>query len=191
MDNLMGKLAEKLSAQEMIKANNAAEAAHREQMELQNKQYEEELDVLRQNAKRMESLITDIEDALADIKTQGKDTDCASKDLDIAIEELKKDIEERFAQSDEATHDVGVRIYRNVQASVAEEQNKQLEEIRSDFNKQMDSIRGEFQVMLRQMESLQMDAGDKTKPILPFVVLTFLVSVANLILFILRIIGLV
>ena len=42
VDNIMDKLAQKLSAQEMIKANTAAEAAHREQIENQNKQYEED-----------------------------------------------------------------------------------------------------------------------------------------------------
>ncbi|MBE5859968.1 MAG: hypothetical protein E7301_07565 [Butyrivibrio sp.] len=164
MENLMGKLAEKLSAQEMIKANNAAEAAYRKQIEDQNKQYEQELELLRQNAQNMEKRLDD----------------------------LKKEIVQRVDESDEATHDVGVRIYRNVQASVADEQKKQMDAIKADLDKQMDSIKEELNVMIEKMESLQSSTPKgNNNGILPLTVVILLASIANVVLLILRIIGLV
>ncbi len=163
MENLMGKLAEKLSAQEMIKANTAAEAAYRKQIEEQNAQYEKEIELLRQNAQNMEKRLDD----------------------------LKTDIVQRVDESDEATHDVGVRIYRNVQASVIDEQKKQMDAIREDLNKQMDSIKEEFNSMLEKMESMQNEAKDKNKGVMPLVVVVLLATIANLALVILRIIGLI
>lgn len=162
MENLMGKIAEKLSAQEMIKANTAAEAAHREQLEMQNKQYEEELKVLRQNAQILEKNLKD----------------------------MKDEMEQRFDKSDEATHDVGVRIYRNVQASVAEEQQKQLDEIRDDLKRQMDSLRKEFTVMTDKINAIKI-VPTKQKGLIPLMIIAILLSGANLVLFILKMLGLV
>ena len=78
---MMGNLAGKISAQEMIKANTAAEAAHREQIESQNKQYEEEIAVLRQNAKKLEDRLDSIEDVLNDL------AECKSNDRKIVTVE--------------------------------------------------------------------------------------------------------
>ncbi|WP_026657329.1 hypothetical protein [Butyrivibrio sp. AC2005] len=191
MENLMGNLSGKISAQEMIKANTAAEAAHREQMEKQNRQYEEEINVLRQNAKIMEGRLNDIEDVLKTLKTEKAESEISAQELDKAIKELKENLSDRLNQSDETTHDVGVRIYRNVQASVADEQKKQLSEIKEDLNKQMEAIRSEFTVLVRQLDSMQRANRAKNRGIMPLTVLILLVSAANLILMILKIIGLV
>ncbi len=191
MENLMGNLSGKISAQEMIKANTAAEAAHREQMEKQNRQYEEEINVLRQNAKIMEGRLNDIEDVLKALKTEKAESEISAQELDKAIKELKENLSDRLNQSDETTHDVGVRIYRNVQASVADEQKKQLSEIKEDLNKQMEAIRSEFTVLVRQLDSMQRANRAKNRGIMPLTVLILLVSAANLILMILKIIGLV
>lgn len=191
MENLMGNLSGKISAQEMIKANTAAEAAHREQMEKQNRQYEEEINVLRQNAKIMEGRLNDIEDVLKALKTEKAESEISAQELDKAIKELKENLSDRLNQSDETTHDVGVRIYRNVQASVADEQKKQLNEIKEDLNKQMEAIRSEFTVLVRQLDSMQRANRAKNRGIMPLTVLILLVSAANLILMILKIIGLV
>ena len=174
MENFITRHATKLSAQEMIKANEAAEAARRQQIEDQNKQYEKELDVLRQNAQKLEGRLDGIEAALSEIN-------------------------KRIDESDEATHDVGVRIYRNVQASVADEQQKQLEEIKKNMQKQMDGIRGEFSVLLRRLdttrnqleEQYRDSSGQKTKGLLPLGVIVLLISIADLVINILRILGLV
>ena len=191
MENLMGNLSGKISAQEMIKANTAAEAAHREQMEKQNRQYEEEINVLRQNAKIMEGRLNDIEDVLKALKTEKAESEISAQELDKAIKELRENLSDRLNQSDETTHDVGVRIYRNVQASVADEQKKQLSEIKEDLNKQMEAIRSEFTVLVRQLDSMQRANRAKNRGIMPLTVLILLVSAANLILMILKIIGLV
>jgi chaperonin cofactor prefoldin len=174
MEDFMTRQANKLSAQEMIKANEAAEAARRQQIEDQNKQYEKELEVLQQNAQKLEGRLDSIE---------------------TAIEDLNK----RIDASDEATHDVGVRIYRNVQASVADEQKKQLDEIKENMQKQMDGIRGEFSVLLRRLdttrnqleEQYRDNSGQKTKGLLPLVVIVLLISIADIVINILRVLGLV
>ncbi|WP_035777283.1 hypothetical protein [Butyrivibrio sp. AE3004] len=191
MDNIMGKLAEKISAQEIIKANTAAEAAHREQIENQNRQYEEEINVLRQNAQKMESRLDDIEDVLKELKTGKTEADANVQELDNAIRELKDNLSDRLNKSDEATHEVGVRIYRNVQASVIDEQKKQLDEIKEDLRKQMESIRAEFTVLVRQLDSMQRANRAKNRGIMPLTVIILLATIANLALLILRIMGLV
>ncbi|MCR5342192.1 hypothetical protein [Butyrivibrio sp. XPD2002] len=191
MENIMGKIAGKISAQEMIKANTAAEAAHREQIENQNKQYEEEMGVLRQNAKNMEDRLNAIEDVLKDLKAEKAESEVSAQELDKAIKELKENLSDRLNKSDEATHDVGVRIYRNVQASVIDEQKKQLDSIKEDLNKQMEAIRSEFTVLVRQLDSMQRANRAKNRGIMPLTVLIFLVAAADLVLMILRIIGLV
>ena len=191
MENMMGNVAGKISAQEMIKANTAAEAAHREQIENQNKQYEEEIAVLRQNAKKLEDRLNNIEDVLADLKTGKNDAEKTTKELGTAVKELSDNLSDRFNKSDEATHDVGVRIYRNVQASVADEQKKQLDEIEEDFKRQMESIRSEFTVLVRQLDSMQRANRAKNRGLMPLTVIILLATIANLVLIILRIIGLV
>ena len=188
---MMGNLAGKMSAQEMIKANTAAEAAHREQIESQNKQYEEEITVLRQNAKKLEDRLDGIEEVLNDLKVGKIDADKSSKELGSAVKELSENLSDRLNKSDEATHDVGVRIYRNVQASVADEQKKQLDEIKEDFKRQMESIRSEFTVLVRQLDSMQRANRAKNRGLMPLVVVILLATLANLALVILRIVGLV
>ena len=191
MENMMGNLAGKISAQEMIKANTAAEAAHREQIESQNRQYEEEITVLRQNAKKLEDRLDSIEGVLNDLKTGKIDADKSSKELGSAVKELSESLTDRFNKSDEATHDVGVRIYRNVQASVADEQKKQLDEIKEDFKRQMESIRSEFTVLVRQLDSMQRANRAKNRGLMPLTVIILIATIANLALAILKIIGLV
>ncbi len=199
MDNFMTRRANKLSAQEMIKANEAAEAAHRQQIENQNKQYEEEIAFLRQNAQNMEKRLGDIELAIKDLKNTETTADTSAKDVDAALECLKDEFNKRLDKSDEATHDVGVRIYRNVQASVIDEQKKQLDEIKEDLQKQMDGIRGEFSVLLRRLdttrnqleEDYKINNGQKEKGLLPLGIIILLVSIADLVFNILRFLGLV
>ncbi|WP_026509460.1 hypothetical protein [Butyrivibrio sp. LC3010] len=191
MDNIMDKLAGKISAQEIINANAAAEAAHREQIENQNRQYEEEINVLRQNAHKLEDRLNNIEIALKDLKKDRDEADVNVQELDNAIRELKDNLSDRLNKSDEATHDVGVRIYRNVQAAVIDEQKKQLDEIKEDLKKQMESIRGEFTMLVRQLDSMQRANRAKNRGIMPLTVIILIATIANLALVVLRIIGLV
>ncbi len=199
MDSFIDRHANKLSAQEMIKANEAAEAAHREQIEKQNKQYAEEISVLRQNAQNLENRLNDIEGALKELSDKATSSEGNVHGVDSAIGDLRENLEKRLDKSDETTHDVGVRIYRNVQASVIDEQKKQLDEIREDFKKQLDSIRGEFSVLLRRLDTTrtQLEEGykdnnsNRNKGFIPLAVIILLISLANLAINILRILGLV
>lgn len=100
MDNIMDKLAQKLSAQEMIKANTAAEKAESERMTMQIRQYQKEIEEMKKSS--------------ADImaKIDAMDT------------------------SGQSVHDVGVRIYRNVQAE-QQKQTQLLQSALSDTSKQL------------------------------------------------------
>ncbi|WP_026670649.1 hypothetical protein [Butyrivibrio sp. AE3006] len=199
MENFIKRHTDKISAQEMIKANNAAEAAHREQIEKQNKQYEEEIDVLKKNADKLEARLDSIEGILKDIKEPKATNETSTGDLDRVIDSIKEDIEKRMDKTDEATHDIGVRIYRNVQASVIDEQKKQLDDIREDLHKQTDAIKGEFSVLLRRLdttrnqleEQYQNSNKSNGKGVVPLLVIVLLISLGDLVFNILRFLGLV
>ena len=199
MENFIKRHTDKISAQEMIKANNAAEAAHREQIEKQNKQYEEEIDVLKKNADKLEARLGSIEGILKDLKEPKETNEAGAGDFDRVIDSIKEDIEKRMDKTDEATHDIGVRIYRNVQASVIDEQKKQLEDIREDLHKQTDAIKGEFSVLLRRLdttrnqleEQYQNSNKSNGKGVVPLLVLVLIISLGDLVFNILRFLGLV
>ena len=47
------------------------------------------------------------------------------------LEEIKQLLEEKFRQSDDFLHKENVKVYRNVQAALIEELNKQTEELKN------------------------------------------------------------
>ena len=96
MVSLMNKLADKISAQEMIKANTAAETAERERMRVQLAQYQEQMEEIRKKSGELTEQLAGI-----------------GKNVELSGEEDRKH-----------THDIGVQIYRNVQACVREENDK-------------------------------------------------------------------
>lgn len=127
MDNFMDKLAQKFNAQEMIKANSAAETAEHKRLQAQLAAYEECLQDMRKlNLRNVE--MSDKLNALID--------EVGCKVEAIALPEQKeaashKEFEEAVAASkDQITdfvHKENVKVYRNVQAAVMEELQKQTE----------------------------------------------------------------
>lgn len=174
MDTFMSKLSQKINAQEMIRANTAADTAKMEEMQRQMKEYDKLLQDMRkvnlkaaenmdlmQNAikeglqkieeiqgnsdtqadnerlltetkKQMEEFLPRLqrqtEDLLPRMQTQMEGLlPEIRKQVEESLEEMKKQMEEGFTKADDFLHKENVKVYRNVQASVVEELNKQNE----------------------------------------------------------------
>ena len=127
MDMFMDKLTHKLTAQEMIKANAAADAAELTQLKEQTATYEALFEKMKQsndkNAADIENLVASAMAKIEDIKAGTKDTE----DLKLILEELKKLQSEQYEQLTDHVHKENVKVYRNVQAVVVDEAAKQNE----------------------------------------------------------------
>lgn len=237
MDNFMDKIAQKLSSQDMIRANAAADAAELQNLETQMALFKEQMekydDCLQEmrklNLKNIESAqgvqqladqaneklgktaeeveavsVSKIQQtsdlSIAGIK-QTSDVSIAgikqTSDVSIAgihqtveeslakIAEIKKNadnleeitetmtglqhkLEESFKSMEDFLHTDNVKVYRNVQAAMIEELEKQTEEIKQ----------------------IQEKAAKNNKVLLPFVIITMLIALADLIIAAARILGL-
>lgn len=115
MDTFIDKLAQKFTAQEMIKANMAAEAKENRKLREQLEGYETILQEMKQlNLKNMESA-----ERVNKLVADGCET------MQKTAEEVRqnplgdtKHIEELFAQADDSLHKENVKVYRNVQAAI-------------------------------------------------------------------------
>lgn len=159
MDNFMDKLTAKLSAQEMIKANSAAEAAESERLRSQVKQYQMEISELTDIKKSVAELEEKLQSKIGSSDISGEKTYRAVTDLNSKIDELilaqsdeikevvavlnekpsqDSDIEKLIAASDEKTYSVGVQTYRNIQASNAKDIEKQTKELKEAISESFD-----------------------------------------------------
>lgn len=154
MDSFMDKLAQKLTAQEMIRANSAADAEEMKKLKGQIKEYRDILD-------RLQQMVDEGSAKLRQIQVVSPD----NEELQTALEQLKQSVElkvnrlnENLDQMDESiglqlssmgenwnqleqtidgkiiavgdnVHKECVKVYRNVQAVVVEENGKQSENI--------------------------------------------------------------
>lgn len=173
MDTFMDKLAQKLNAQEMIKANSAADAEEMDQLKNQLREYDECLAQMQQVNKElravnhaMETLMSETiapevtklsEESVAAIrkmqqenteKLQELQQEYTTKLEEIRqnteeLEELRKHLDEKLDGSDENVHKECVKVYRNVQAAVVEENEKQTEAIAGKIK---ESLNGKLMV---------------------------------------------
>ena len=131
MDTFMDRLSHKRSSQEMIQANSAADAAKMEQLQNQVTEYGALLQDMRKvNLKateNMEQMQQTLEAALNKIEAikEADDTKDIKAEIEKLFTELKKQIEEISLRSDDFQHKENVKVYRNVQASMTEELEKQ------------------------------------------------------------------
>ncbi len=128
MDTIIDKLAQKKNAQEMIRANSAAEAARMEQMQKQIKAYDEAMQEIRrvniktsENLENMRGLLSQCVEKLESVKAEDESDADAGKQL----AEIKALLEERLTQTENFVHKENVKVYRNVQAAFTEELEKQ------------------------------------------------------------------
>ena len=94
MDGFMDKLAEKISASDIIRANAQAEAAETERLRQEAEQFRTQLEQLKESEKEHKAIIEDTRDSLT----------------------------KRMDDNETRIHDVGVQVYRNVQAVVEKTQ---------------------------------------------------------------------
>ena len=128
MDTFIDKLAQKKNAQEMIRANSAAEAAKMDQMQKQMKAYDELMQEIRrvniktaENVDNVRDLLTQCMDKLETLETESGQ----AEDVEKQLAGIKSLLEERLTQSEEFVHRENVKVYRNVQAAFTEELEKQ------------------------------------------------------------------
>lgn len=124
MDGFMDKLAQKFYAQEMIKANSAADAAELERLRNQVKEYDECLTQMRQLNQRGEKNTDKMEELLNQLKDlQNHPGAEAKKEPGIDVNALRDYI-----------HKEDVKVYRNVQAALQEELEKQTSKLQEGTN---------------------------------------------------------
>ena len=156
VENFMDKLAGKIGAQDIIRANAQAEAMEAERTKQEAEQFKIQLEELRAGEKEHRAAI---EDARNSIQETGKTVAALT---------------ERLEQNETQVHDVGVQVYRNVQAVVEKGQEKSLDE---------------FKEVKHNIEAVQVAVETKNKAVTPLIIITLLVAGADLVFNILRILG--
>lgn len=138
MDNFMDKLAQKLSAQEMIKANSQAEAAELKRLQVQLEAYDEYMQEMRKLNLKSTELLEQSEKLVKEglekvLELPEKEEDASREEL---LSELKAVLDENGAKFQEFSdsfedyvHKENVKVYRNVQAVVVDELKAQTEEL--------------------------------------------------------------
>lgn len=138
MDTFIDKIAQSRNAQEMIRANMAAETVTMEQMQSRMQDYDELMQEIRRVNLQTVANVSEVRDALKECISQleAMQTQAAQENQENAQEQgqelarIRELLEEKFRQSDEFLHKENVKVYRNVQAAVAEELTKQTEELK-------------------------------------------------------------
>ena len=154
MDTFMDKLMQQRTAQGMIEANSAADAAKMEMLQRQMSGYEMLLQEMRKiNLKTVEN--TDqmqkaIQASIQKIESFQVDNNAQAATEEV-LTEMKKQLEDSF-------HKECIKVYRNVQASMMDEMDKQAAAI-----------------VAKQQEN-----GKKQKLILPVAVITMLLVAADI-----------
>lgn len=215
MDNFMDKVAEKLNSQELIRANAAADAAALENLEKQLALFKEQMEKYDDCLQEMRKLnLKNIESAqgvqelavtaneklgqsLGEVEAASVSRIKETSDLSIAginktlneslakiaqikenadnLERITEDmsglqtkIEERFRNMEDFLHIDNIKVYRNVQAAMMEELEKQATVLKEEQDK----------------------LAKSSKIILPFVIVSMMMTIANLAVTIARILGL-
>jgi chromosome segregation ATPase len=169
VENFMGKLAEKINAQDIIKANAQAEAAEAERIRQEAEQYRIQLQELKDNEKEHKAAIDETRAAIGDTRDVLQQTR-------EALDETRQLMSKRMDENETRIHDVGVQVYRNVQAVVEKGQAKESEE---------------FKELGQKLESIQVGVETKNNAVVPLVVITMIIALADLVINILRILGIV
>lgn len=173
MDTFFNKLSQRANAQELIKANSAADAAKMEQMQEQMDKYDgllkeqmskydgmlkeqmgkydgmfkeqtNKYDSLLQEMRKvnlktienMEQMQKVMNESLQKVEAIQENSDIK----DDILPEMKKQMEEAIHQSDDFLHKENVKVYRNVQAAMTEELDKQTEKLSAN---QQESAKGQ------------------------------------------------
>lgn len=148
MDNFMSKLSQKINAQDMIKANFMADTAEKEHMKKQLQEY----DAILQSMRNLYLKQEENSEAFMQMAEKLENLQPAGSDYGEILAELK----ECIGKSDEFTHKECVKVYRNVQA-LLDEQNKKLDESTEALKAQIEACKAqdlteEFAALKRVVE---------------------------------------
>lgn len=124
MDTFMDKLAQKFTAQEMIKANAAAEAAELQRTRDQVKKYNDCLQEMKQVNDETKAALAQIEKTLMAGMEQFQNVQVNTESVQSALVEH---VDATNTDITEFVHKENVKVYRNVQAVVVDELKKQTE----------------------------------------------------------------
>ena len=170
MDNFMNKLVEKISAQDIIRANSQAEAAEAQRIKLEAENYKLQLDEIRQNNEEYKNQLEDIRFASEQMRQEAQEFRVQLQEMLSTTSEYKDKLEDNDIQ----IHDVGVQVYRNVQAVIEKAQNANKEQ---------------FKEINKKLESLQVLVETKNSALLPISIITMLLVIADIVINVLRILG--
>lgn len=134
------------NADEMIRANGAAEAARAEAMRQMIAGGADRLDQAVEEARSArEDLEKNITEAVGE---SARNTDAVIKG---ELSETQKAILKQLSDSDQLAHKDAVRVYKNVQASMIEELQKQTAELKSE----LESVRSELAEAVKKTSALE------------------------------------
>ena len=203
MDNFMDKIAQKLSSQEAIRANSAADAAQMEKLQAQVEEYDACMKEMRklnlkniENEQKIKELLGNsieqlnklfdenslrlkmlTEECIAKIQA-AKGEEEKKADAEESLMEIRETaaanmakLEELFKESDDFVHKENVKVYRNVQAVVVEELEKQTKALMDSETKSVNENK------------------KKDKSVLAIGIIILVVSLANMGLLIAHILG--
>ena len=179
MDNFMNKLGQRISAQDTIKANFMADTAQKEQLKKQLEEYDAILQSMRNLYLKQEEnseLFLKLAEKLDDMNA-----DASEKPA------VLREIKECISRSDEFTHKECVKVYRNVQALLDEQNNKFAESTGTlnaqvtALNARMDSLKiPDVSTELEEIRDVAKKAAASAGSNKIWLVLTALIGAANL-----------
>lgn len=166
------------NADEMIRANGAAEAAQTDRLKSEIDEYSRQLEeltalyqknnvlvdrlqkinltaadsmrtILQENAERKE------EKSETDPAETAREQEALRQALADSVEDSQKRIEELLQQSDQLAHRENVRVYRNVQASMIAELEKQTQQLQAAQDEQTQSLQSLQEEQLQSMQAVQ------------------------------------
>lgn len=175
----MNKIAEKIGAQDIIRANSQAEAKEAERIRLEAEHYKSLMEELRTNAEDFKQNAEDFKLTAEEYKQHLDGMIADARAYKESLEQLKADYrehQETLEANETRIHDVGVQVYRNVQAVVEKNQEKNKEG---------------FREVGRQLESVQYAVETKNSAVLPLLIITLLVAGADLVINVLRLLGII
>lgn len=185
MDNFMDKIAQKLSSQEVIRANSAADAVQIERLQAQVAEYNACVQEMRklnlrnvESEQRLQALLQDTTAQINNLSSESRKgiqkltEECVVKIQSAKGEEDKIEIEEKleelFKQADDFVHKENVKVYRNVQAVLVEEMEKQTQ-VLMEFGREA----------AENVNAVNKSNRKKNKGILALAIATLIISLAN------------
>ena len=172
VESIMNKIAEKISAQDIIKANLQAEAAETERIKQETERMRQEAEQYKAQMEEMKQVSEEYRNVIQEMRND-------AQDYKKQLQEMKEDTREykdKLQENETKIHDVGVQVYRNVQAIIEKGEAKNREE---------------FKELCNKLEYIQVTAETKNSAVMPLVIVTMIIALADLVFNLLRFLGII